>query len=82
MSKKTSIISVQDISVTIASFQEDDYICITDMAKAKSGESRAADVIKNWIETARYLKSLSIYEKLRCNRIRDRAGDFSVNFSI
>lgn len=49
MSKKTSIISVQDISVTIASFQEDDYICITDMAKAKSGESRAADVIKNWI---------------------------------
>lgn len=32
--KKTSVISVQDISVTIASFDMDDYICITDMAKA------------------------------------------------
>jgi hypothetical protein len=24
----------------------DDYICITDMAKAKGGDARAADIIK------------------------------------
>lgn len=45
--KKTSIISVQDISVTIATFEKEDYICITDMAKAKGGDARAADIIKN-----------------------------------
>ena len=44
--KKTSVITVQDVSVTIASFDIDDYICITDMAKAKGGDSRAADIIK------------------------------------
>ena len=27
----------------------DDYICITDIAAAKSDNSRAADVIKNWM---------------------------------
>lgn len=47
--KKTSVISVQDILATIATFDIDDFICITDMAKAKEGESRAADIIKNWI---------------------------------
>ena len=48
--KKTSVISVQDIDITIATFNMDDYICITDMAKAKGGESRAADIIKRSIE--------------------------------
>ena len=51
MSKKITAITVQDISISVASFQEDDYICITDMAKARIGESRAADIIKKWIES-------------------------------
>jgi hypothetical protein len=62
--KKTSIISVQDIDVTIASFDIDDYICITDMAKAKSGESRAADVIKNWIRNRATLEFLGTWEMM------------------
>ena len=60
--QKTSIILVQDVQVTIASFDADDYICITDMAKAKGGESRAADIIKNWIRNRSTLEFLGTWE--------------------
>jgi len=60
--KKTSVISVQDIDITIATFNMDDYICITDMAKAKGGESRAADIIKNWIRGRATLEFLGTWE--------------------
>jgi KilA-N domain. len=62
--KKTSVISVQNISVTIASFDVDDYICITDMAKAKGGDARAADIIKNWIRNRSTLEFLGTWEKM------------------
>ena len=62
INKKTSIISVQNIEITIASFDADDYICITDMAKAKGGESRAADIIKNWIRNRSTLEFLGTWE--------------------
>ena len=45
--KKNRIITVQDIPITIAQDNMDDYICITDIATAKSDDSRSADVIKN-----------------------------------
>ena len=51
MAKKNRIITVQDILITISSADEVDYICITDMATAKSDNSRAADVIKTGCET-------------------------------
>jgi len=60
--KKTSVITVQDVSVTIASFDVHDYICITDMAKAKGGDSRAADIIKNWIRSRATLEFLGTWE--------------------
>ena len=62
--KKTSIISVQDVPITIASFDLDDYICITDMAKAKDDESRAADIIKNWIRNRSTLEFLGTWEMM------------------
>ncbi len=43
---KNRIITVQDIPITISEADIDDYICITDMAAAKSDHTRAADVIK------------------------------------
>ena len=43
---KNRIITVQDIPITVSEADIDDYICITDMATAKSDSSRAADVIK------------------------------------
>ena len=68
--KRTSVISVRDISVTIASFDMDDYICITDMAKAKEGDARAADIIKNWIRNRSTLEFLGTWEKMYNNNFK------------
>ena len=38
--KKNSIITVQNIPITVLSRDTDDYICITDMAAAKAGNAR------------------------------------------
>ena len=55
---KNRIITVQNVSVTVSTEEMDDYICITDMAAAKSDNSRAADVIKNWIRSRSTLEFL------------------------
>ena len=47
---KTSIINVQGVDIAITKHNQDDYICLTDMIKAKDGESRAADIIKIGLE--------------------------------
>lgn len=62
--KKKSIITVQNTSISIASFAENDYVCITDMAKAKDSDSRAADVIKNWIRNRSILEFLGTWETM------------------
>jgi hypothetical protein len=41
----------QNTEITVFSQDEKDYISLTDMANGKKDESRAADVIKNWIST-------------------------------
>ena len=46
---KNRIIDVQNVKITVSKEELDDYICITDIAKAKTGESRSADVVKNWL---------------------------------
>lgn len=57
-------ITVQDVQVTITAKNNDDYICITDMAKARSDENRAADIIKNWIRSRSTLEFLGTWEML------------------
>ena len=64
MAKKNRIITVQDIPITISSADEVDYICITDMATAKSDNSRAADVIKNWLRNRNTLEFLGTWEQI------------------
>lgn len=61
---KNRIITVQNISVTVSTEDMDDYICITDMATAKSDNSRAADVIKNWIRNRNTLEFLGTWEQI------------------
>ena len=61
---KNKVLHIQDIPVSIVSFNEEDYICITDMAKAKQGDARAADVIKNWIRTRSTLEFIGTWELL------------------
>jgi hypothetical protein len=62
--KGNKIIEVQSVTVAVASVNGEDYICITDMAQAKSDASRAADVIKNWIRTRTTLEFLGTWEKI------------------
>ena len=57
-------IEVQQVTISLTDFKDEDYICITDMAKAKTNESRAADVIKNWIRTRATLEFLGTWEKI------------------
>ena len=64
MTKKTSLITVQDIPVTIMSEDKNDYICLTDMAKARTDSSRAADVIKNWLRARATLEFLGTWEMM------------------
>ena len=64
MSKKETI-SVQGTEITVlSSSKEGDYISLTDMANAKEGESRAADIIKNWIRTRTTLEFLGAWEQM------------------
>ena len=49
MAMKNRTIIVQNIPIIVSMADEEDYICITDMAAAKSDNSRAADVIRNWL---------------------------------
>ena len=56
--------SVKDIPITISSAETADYICITDMAAAKSDHSRAADVIKNWLRNRNTLEFLGTWEQI------------------
>lgn len=46
-------ITVENNEITVVTVNESDYISLTDMANAKESESRAADIIKNWLR-ARY----------------------------
>ena len=61
-SKKTSLITVQDVPVTVISLDQNDYISLTDMAKARTDASRAADVIKNWLRSRTTLEFLGTWE--------------------
>ena len=64
MAKQNQSILVQDVAVSITKQDDQDYICLTDMAKARTDSARAADVIKNWIRTRTTLEFLGTWEKI------------------
>ena len=57
-------ITVQNIPITISSMDQEDYICITDIASAKSDNVRSADVIRNWLRNRMTLEFLSTWEQI------------------
>ena len=57
-------IIVQDTEITILSQNDKDYISLTDMANGKQSESRAADIIKNWIRTRYTIEFLGTWEMI------------------
>ncbi len=61
---KTIIMSVLGTEISITNFNGNDYICLTDMVKAKNDEVRAADIIKNWLRTRTTIEFLGIWETI------------------
>ncbi len=61
---KQKIMNVQNVDIQVITEKELDYICITDMANAKKIESRAADIIKNWIRNRYTLEFLGTWEQM------------------
>ena len=62
--KKTAQLMVQNASVTIMTINQRDYVSLTDMAKARTDASRAADIIKNWLRARSTLEFLGTWEIL------------------
>ena len=55
-------LKVQDTNVTIISYNENDYISITDIAKHKSDDPTA--VIGNWMRNRNTIEYLGVWESL------------------
>ena len=62
---KNNIIEVQNIKISVTNLNEKDYICISDITKAKSDKSRAADIIRNWLGNRSTLDFLTACKKER-----------------
>lgn len=58
--EKKSTINVQGTAITIVSHKEDDYICLTDMAKKFGGD----DLIYSWMRNRNTLEFLGIWEQI------------------
>ena len=61
---KNKIIEVNGITVTIFQANKNDYISLTDIAKSKDGDSRAADIIKNWIRNRGTIEFIGTWEQI------------------
>ena len=61
---KTSILNVQGKEIALTTINDEDFICITDIVKAKGGDARAADIIKNWIRNRSTIEFLGTWETL------------------
>ena len=53
-------IKVQDTEVTITNINGEDYICLTDMIRAKDGDFFVAD----WLRNRNILEFIGIWEKV------------------
>ncbi len=61
---KNNIITVQNIPVGVVMDGSNDYICISDLAKAKAGNTVAKDVVKNWLRNRNTLEFLGTWENI------------------
>jgi hypothetical protein len=63
MSQKNKKIKVKGVEIAFTQTQQDDFICITDIAKYKNPEA-PRDIIKNWIRSKNTIELLGLWEKL------------------
>ena len=57
---KMAKINVKDVEVTVIQISNEDYICITDMIKAKDGEFFVSD----WLRNRNTLEYIGIWEQI------------------
>ena len=57
-------IIVENTEIMVLSHDDKDFISLTDMANGKQSESRAADIIKNWIRTRYTIEFLGTWEMI------------------
>lgn len=57
-------LKVQNTEISIIKEGNQDYISLTDMANAKESESRAADIIKNWLRNRFTLEFIGTWEQI------------------
>ena len=55
---------VQNTPVTVITDRGKDFICLTDMAGAKTDGTRAADIIKNWLRNRYTIEFLGTWEMI------------------
>ncbi len=63
MSKKNKKIEIKGVDVAFTQTKEEDFICITDIAKFKNPEA-PRDIIKNWMRSKNTIELLGLWEKL------------------
>ena len=64
MSKtKKSVIDVQGTTVTVLSQRDEDYICLTDIARTKNAD-RSDDLVRNWLRNRNTVEFLGVWERL------------------
>lgn len=81
-----SKITVLDANINVINFNNEDYICITDMLKAKDGDF----FISDWLRNRNTLEYLGVWEKLynpnfnygEFATIRNQAGLNSFKISV
>jgi len=56
-------INVLDQEITVKKINEDDYICITDIARYKNSD-RTDDLIRNWLRSRNTIEFLGLWEHL------------------
>ena len=57
-------IEVKGTEISIIQTDKDDFISLTDMANPKESESRAADIIKNWLRNRYTMEFLGTWEQI------------------
>ena len=63
MNLKKTKIAVKGIEISFLQTNQEDFICITDIAKFKNPDA-PADIIKNWLRSKNTIELLGLWEKL------------------
>lgn len=65
MAKKTTTITVQGIDISITKNNEEDYISLTDMVKAKDEDNNRSDmIIQNWMRNKDTVEFIGLWETI------------------